>query len=268
MRKAIVLLAGLSGIIVVILLLLEGEFPRSRPDRPSAEPPQLVESYPEDGAMAVPRQVQVRLTFDQPMDTASFSGSVKVRYLCSAINVTPAMLPQVRGAYDPEINSLLFAATFIPGEEVEITVADQVRSLAGIALAEPASIQFLVEDDLQQLWKYQQVPEVGGNRLAGRLFFRDREIAGCPGTLATPLGRFRYYQREDGGDTGWNKVDDALPLLKGVPPVLTEEEYVAGYYPGGMFARRQGAPLTWVYLELPGEGRWLNPEKLTGGTVF
>lgn len=227
----------------------------------AAAAPRVTGTWPEDGAVAVPREVRMRVTFDRDMDTGTLVGAIKMRAR-DAHGAAVAVAP-TGAAYDAGLRSLFVQAQLPPGVEVELTVGTQATARDGEPLREPAVSWFLVEDDPRTWWTCRTAPAALGRGRDGWLLFRDRPVPPIAGTMATPAGVFNYrIRRADDEDSGWIKMDGPLRLGTGGGVEVGAAELAAGRYTANVAGRRPGTPLTWVHLADNSGGEWLDPEKI------
>lgn len=227
----------------------------------AAAAPQVTVVWPEDGTVAVPREVRVRVTFDRDMDTGTLAGAVKLR-ISDGRGGEVAVVPANAG-YDAGLRSLFMQVTLRPGAEAELTIGPQACALDGEPLREPVVSRFLVEVDPREWWGWHCSPAALGRGRDGYLQFRDRPVPPFAGTLATPAGVFSYLiRRADDDDSGWMRMDEPPRPGSGSGSRVSAVELAAGQYPATVPGRRPGTPLTWVHLADNRGGIWVDPEKI------
>lgn len=252
------------ALLLPVLCLLAGCLGAAAP--PASAPPQVTGLWPEDGAVAVPRAVRIRFTFDQAMDTATLARAVRLRQrdgTGAVLTVTPAAL-----RYDAVLRSLFVEATFAGGQEAEAELTAGACASSGEPLRAPAATRFLVEADPRAWWEYAEQPAALGHGRDGALAFRGAAVPPCPGTLTTPAGVFTWLcRRADDDDSGWLRTDAPPRTLGTAGDPLTPAEIAAGSYSATLAGRRPATPLAWVHLSHNRGGLWLDPARFVTGAV-
>lgn len=163
---------------------------------------------------------------------------------------------------------------------------------AFIAIATPAAIgtgQEIVCPRAADDWGYcisrpglrqegQAVPEVGGLHFQREPVPHRLEEEGV--RLTTPIGTFRYGEREDplssGGwwlDSEMTTHEREVEAAEAMAPTVTPDELEAGFYQASFADKKYGTPPDWVFVEADGAAEalywtsahltyWADPTKL------